>query len=377
MTKTTKQQSSKKSWLVSGIATSVFVAALVLSIIGLSTSVREISENMVAGTPDAILASVNVDDGKDVSLAVAYFDQKSDECVNIYDTSKRDGLESRQFEWISCGYLNKDIEQGLVDFYLGEDYLPKAQSGQLIANRGIGDMKRWFSAVDGKSKNYNGTIKLSYERDGAEFSFNDSSFYPLDDVKFSNGDAVNKDGHNHLFTMNFAVPFTVLGSGNESFEITADDDTFVFVGKELALDMGGVHDAMTGKITIRKNGEIYTAIGDEELAYSGINVAVGSDSIIRIFHADRDSDDSVFGVKFSEMNLNIVETRIADSDEIQIAYDPSDPSYVAPLGESSVVKPDTTKGYITMATIFGVIIAISGALVILMMRSTIKQKLIK
>ena len=58
------------------------------------------------------------------------------------------------------------------------------------------------------------------------------------------------------------------------------------------------------------------------------------------------------------MNLGVVNTKLADGGDggVQIAYDPNDPSYVAPLGESSVVKPDTTRGYMVLATIEGVVI---------------------
>lgn len=375
-----KQKKKNQSTVFGGMALLTFVVAMVLAIFGLASSVNEIERKAIARTPEAILASAGVSEDKNVFLSVAYFDQKADECVNIYDVNSKELLEKRQFEWSECEYYNKAIESGLVDFKLDDKYLPVALGGKLTSNRGLSNMKRWFEAVDGKSKSFTGNIKLDYKAEGAEFSFHQDSFYPLDEVEFSAGDKANVDGHNHLFTMNFAVPFTVLRSGNESFEITADDDTFVFVGDELVVDMGGVHEASTGRFVIKKNGEVYSAIGNQDLAFSGVTVGeTGNGSIVRIFHADRDSEDSVFKVAFKEMNLIVTDTKLADrkDDGVQIAYDPTDPTYVAPLGESSVVRPDGTRGLIIIATIEGVMVVAFAIFVAIAIRSIVKRELAK
>lgn len=374
-----RQKQKKKSQMFGVLSVVVFAGALFLSIFGLSRTMTEVKQIAVSKKPEAILASAGVSDNKSVSLSVVYYDQKADECVDMYDISKKVNLEARQFGWHECGYYNRKMEQGLVDFYLGEDYLPIAKGGELTSNRGLKDISRWFNEVEGKSKSYTGLIKMDYKADGAEFSFHQENFYPLDEVDSGKGEAVNSDGHNHLFTMNFAVPFTVLLSGDEKFSIMADDDTFVFVGDKLAIDMGGIHEAMIGNLEIRENGEIYSAVGGDELAYSGINVESGTGSIVRIFHADRDEEDSVFKVKFSEMNLTIADTKLAedDGDDLQIAYDPNDPSYVAPLGESAIVRPDGTKGHIIIATIEGVMIVTLAILIVLSVSFLVKQKIEK
>lgn len=360
-----------------GIAVlAVFGIGAILAVAGLSNTVGKLDDKVISHTPGAILASAGVKENESISLPVAYFDQKSDPCVNIYDVSKTPELEKRQFEWTSCNYHNQELEPGLADFYLNDKYLPVAtDAGTATPNRGLTDFTRWFSTIDGVSQSYSGTLSLDYHSDGARFSYQNDHFYPLDDAKFSSGDVVNKDGHNHLFTVNFAVPFSVLKSGEESFSITADDDTFVYIGNALALDMGGIHDAVSGKFIIHDDGEVYTAVGNDSYAYSGITLAGDSDSIVRIFHADRDSKDSIFNIEFSGMNLNVITSELANADSgIQIAYDPTDPSYVAPLGETSVFKPDNTRGYIIMATIFGVVIMALSILIALFARHMLKQK---
>lgn len=367
---TKKQQ---KKWVFGWVALVAFSVGVVLAIVGLSSTVKKISDEMIARTPDAILASAGVDEAELVQLPVAYYDQRADDCVNMYDTGVDDALKTRQFEWSDCGYHNEALESGLVEYELNDEYLPVAASGKLTPNRGI-DMARWFGAVDGKSASYAGTLGMRYLSNGAEFSFDAKEFYPLDEVKFSAGDAVNKDGHNHLFTMNFAVPFTVLASGAEEFTVRADDDTFVYVGDKLILDMGGIHDALTGRFVIYRDGKIYSGVGGEDLAYSGVRLMADEGSIVRIFHADRDSQSSVFGVKFAGMNLSVVDAQLADTDGVQIAYDPSDPSYVAPLGKSKVFQPNNTKGLVVMTAIEGAAIVAMAVLVGLAARLIVKRK---
>ncbi len=373
------KKKNQKLKLLTNVALVVFGGLMLLTIFGLSQTVAEIEEVVSSETPEAILASADIDDGKEISLPVAYFDQKADKCVNLYDVSLKDKLYSRQFEWSSCGYENQEVEQGMVDFYLDKNNFPVAIGGELTSNRGLSNMKRWFNAVEGKSKAYAGTIKMNYKTSGSEFEFASEEFYPLDEAGFSSSDAVNRDGHNHLFTMSFAVPFTVLVSGEEEFRIVADDDTFVFVGNELAIDMGGIHEATEGALRINENGEVYTAISDEDLAYSGIKLQKSEGSIIRIFHADRDASESTFKFRFSGMSLNLINTELAKNSEggIQVAYDPTDPTYIAPLGVSSIFRPDSTKGRIVLATIYGTLVVVFAVFFVMVARQVVRRKIKK
>lgn len=370
-----KKSKQKRSRIIAIAVVAVFALGLFASIVGMSQTMGQIQEIAISEEPEAILASAGVADNENINLPVAYFDQRSDECVDLYSAGASRAVKARQFEWSKCGYTHREIEQGLADYYLDDAYMPVAKAGSLTSNKGI-DMARWFNSVDGKSKAYTGSLTLKYNADnGAEFSMKEDRFYPLDEVDFSKGDAVNTGSRNHLFTMNFAVPFTVLASGEEYFEIEADDDTFVYVGNALVVNMGGIHDATVGKFEIRDNGEIYAAVEGEEMAYSGVQVAKGDASIVRVFHADRDSaDGSSFGVKFGEMSLNVVQTQVAGDDGVQIAYNPSDPSYVAPLGESSVFRPDTTKGQIIMVTVEGIMVVVCAVFMVLAARGLVKRK---
>lgn len=358
------KQKNKKTQVIGGVIIAIFAIAIIFTMTQLSGTVTEIMDTTISKTPDAILASAGIEEGMNVSLPVVYYDQKSDECVDMYDISASSALKKRQFEWSSCDYIRKEVEEGLVESELNDKYELVGKGGNLTPNKGLSDITRWFTEVEGKSKAYSGVLKMNYSAEKAEFEFSDDDFYPLDEVDFSKGDRVNADEHNHLFTMSFAVPFTALLSGEEEVEVGADDDTFVFVGKELVVDLGGIHETTTRTMKIYENGDIYIGSSKREMEFSGINIGKNQNSIIRIFHADRDSDESTFKIRFSKMDLNVTNVKMADSGEegVEIAYDPSDLTYTAPLGESLVLQPDNTKSKVVLATIEGGVILVLSVL---------------
>ena len=66
-----------------------------------------------------------------------------------------------------------------------------------------------------------------------------------------------------------------------------------------------------------------------------------------------------------------------EDEGLQIAYDPTDPTYVAPLGETSVVKPDNTKGFILLVTVEGIMVIIFAILLSLSIRNMVRRKIIE
>lgn len=351
------------------VALSVFCFSMIVAILGLGNSVSEIREAERVQTPDALLASAGVEDGNRVNLPVVYYDQRADECVDLYDSSKLSELKKRQFEWESCDYRSKRLEQGLAADRLGDDGLPVAQAGQLTPNRGI-DFKRWFQPMEGQNAEQVGALELRYEANGAEFSFEASDFYPVDAAEFSQDDAVNDDGHNHLFTMSFAVPFRTLMNGDEKFVIRADDDTFVFLNDQLVLDMGGVHGAMTGGVTIDTTGEVFASMNGSEWTETGVILNQHELATLRVFHADRDARDSVLELEITGMQLML-------ENESQIAAnigDDSSAGYAAPLGESKVFQADTARSLMIIATIEGATVILAAVLLVAVARLVVKQQ---
>ena len=116
MNKANKMKQKKQNSMIVGVfALTAMVVVTAMAIYGLSSTVGEIRELAVAETPEAVLASAGVENAGDVIVPVAYFDQRADECVNMYDDALRAILLARQFEWTRCGYGGQWAEEGLVD----------------------------------------------------------------------------------------------------------------------------------------------------------------------------------------------------------------------------------------------------------------------
>ncbi len=333
---------------ISILALTVVAMGVVLG--GFIGTAQEISATKEDNKVDVILASANINNSTNVSVPILYYDQEKDACLDIYNISMNEAVSNRQFEWSDCGYYNSEVEAGMVSSKLDDQYLPVATGGSLLENRGVNgeNFKRWFNQVDGKSKSYAGTMNLSYNSETGSFEYKSENYYPLDDITMKSDEFGNK-AHNHLFTLNLGVPFQALLNGGEKFVISADDDTWVFVGDTLVLDMGGVHDTISGNFIINEDGEVYASVNGEDLAFTGVKLKSGESSIVRIFHADRNSISSEFNLDFINMLLNITNTSIASEDGgVEVAYDPANPSYIAPLGESLTVRPDNRKALMTM-----------------------------
>ena len=153
-----KQKQKARMFGIASLA--VFVGATLLIVFAMSKTIAEVREVAVSNSSDIILANAGLKENEGVNLQVSYFDQRVDECVNVYDDTQMALLKEKQFGWFECGYYNERLEQGMVGFELDERYLPIAKGGDLITNRGLFDMSRWFSEVEGKSKAFIGTIRL-------------------------------------------------------------------------------------------------------------------------------------------------------------------------------------------------------------------------
>jgi fibro-slime domain-containing protein len=245
----------------------------------------------------------------DITIPATYFDQRSDHPrVNNSDVG-------RQFEWSRYGSYAYGLQQGLVKDYLGSDGLPvpayastdaTKAAGLPIVDQGVvgsiplkptDNFYRWFHEVEGKSKKIQKSLKFTkIASETYQYGDASKSIFPLDSdataQDFSSGD-YSSQGHNFYFTMHMNAPFIVKADGTEEFSFVGDDDVWVYLNGKLVLDIGGVHEKISGSFKINKesNGSISvtSTVAGKTKTITDIGLVKGDVATISFFYAERNT----------------------------------------------------------------------------------------
>ena len=167
------------------------------------------------------------------------------------------------------------VDTTIVTNQLGVDGKPVYANpgGTTPTTSGQANFDQWYRDVAGVNIPVLQTITLGKLPTG-EYQYSNGSFFPLNGIGWGN----EGNGNNFHFTSEVRYWFEY--KGTESLAFTGDDDVWVYVNKRLAVNLGGVHGAQTGGITLNAA----TAVT--------FNLVVGGVYEIVVFQAERHTSQS-------------------------------------------------------------------------------------
>ncbi|HEY4240257.1 MAG TPA: DUF4215 domain-containing protein [Kofleriaceae bacterium] len=141
-------------------------------------------------------------------------------------------------------------ETGIVQANLGADGKPVYNGNpNTSTTHGQATFDQWYRDTPGVNLTYPSTLTLTQTGPGT-YVFDNGAFFPLDNLGWvaAGAEPARVGGHNFSFTSELRYWFTY--QGGEQLSFRGDDDVWVFINGHLAVDLGGVHGAENGSVTL-------------------------------------------------------------------------------------------------------------------------------
>jgi fibro-slime domain-containing protein len=200
----------------------------------------------------------------------------------VLEVTIRDFLDTHPDFERSVGGWGSPGEQGIVAAELGPDdkpvYAGDPATGTATTT-GQPFFDQWYGRAPGEYVATTHEIELARSPIGSGmFRYSDTAFFPIDGQLLGNQERT----HNFHFTLELSTRFRY--EGGEVFSFRGDDDLWVFIHRQLALDLGGLHEEQQGSVEL-----------DAHAAAWGLQV--GEVYPLHLFFAERHTIDSHFTIE--------------------------------------------------------------------------------
>ncbi len=172
------------------------------------------------------------------------------------------------------------------------------------------------------------TLTLARQGTSNAYQFSSTAFFPVDGLGW--GHVQEYNGHNFSFTSELRYPFTY--QGGEVFDFTGDDDVWVFINGKLAVDLGGLHGATNGSITLNA------------AAASNLGLTQGGMYEIAVFQAERHTTASNYKLTLSNFVHAVSKCSTTCGDGVVAGNEQCDDGTANNTGGYGKCNPDCTRG---------------------------------
>lgn len=171
-------------------------------------------------------------------------------------------------------------DRGLVQRLLGPDRKPVyAPAGPTATTSGALNFNQWYRDTPGVNQSVEFILPFVDQGNGIS-TYDNPAFFPLDNQLYGN----EYQDHNYHFTFELHTEFAY--RGGEVFTFAGDDDLFIFINGQLAIDLGGVHSTQTDSV-------------DLDAEAQALGIVVGGSYPLDLFQAERHATGSTFRVDTS------------------------------------------------------------------------------
>jgi fibro-slime domain-containing protein len=148
---------------------------------------------------------------------------------------------------------------------------------------------QWYRYVANVNQPFLVHLWFAPQSDGL-FTFQSLFFFPLDGAGWGNS-GTGKEGNPHNFSFTTELHTRFQYNGGETFQFEGDDDVWVFINNQLAVDLGGLHPKATGAVSLDANAQRF-------------GLTKGQVYSLDLFHAERHTPESTFRI---DTNLSFVD----------------------------------------------------------------------